>query len=214
MNDNTEYFYRVRAYNLGGASGNSNTILLTTLQFPPNAPVATAATNITETTFDANWNTIAVADGYYLDVALDNGFSNFVSGYNNLDVGDVITYNVSGLYDNTEYFYRVRAYNFVGASGNSNIIDLTTLITNLTNYSEVACEIKIIDNVLVIKTNKNNVKELRILIYTINGLKIFEKNYFGLNNLPLPNTLSTGIYLFVITDNKNQRIIERKFFID
>ncbi len=92
----------------------------------PPAPVANAATNIYYTNFSANWSSSAGATSYQLDVALDNGFTSFVSGYNNLNVGNVTTYSITGLNDNTPYYYRVRAYNGL-ASGNSNTITLTTL---------------------------------------------------------------------------------------
>jgi len=87
---------------------------------------ASAATNITATAFDANWTASAGATTYYLDVATDNGFTNYVSGYNNLNVGNVTTYNVSGLSCNTTYYYRLRANNSCGTSSNSNTITVTT----------------------------------------------------------------------------------------
>jgi hypothetical protein len=62
---------------------------------PPAAPVATAATNVQATSFSANWNASLGATGYRLDVATDSGFTAFVTGYNDLDVGNVLTYSVS-----------------------------------------------------------------------------------------------------------------------
>src|SRR5207253_9253014 len=61
---------------------------LTTLSgaTPPGAPTATAATVVNATNFIANWNTVSTANGYKLDVALDNGFTSYVSGYQNLSV--------------------------------------------------------------------------------------------------------------------------------
>ena len=93
---------------------------------PPVAPVATAATAITTTSFSANWNASAGATGYYLDVATDAGFTVFVAGFNSLNVNNVLTYNVTGLTCNTTYYYRVRAYNACGTSPNSNTITITT----------------------------------------------------------------------------------------
>ena len=52
------------------------------------APVATAATLITTTGFNANWDSVATATGYYLDIATDSTFTTFVSGYNNLNVNN------------------------------------------------------------------------------------------------------------------------------
>ncbi|MDQ7815668.1 MAG: fibronectin type III domain-containing protein [Melioribacteraceae bacterium] len=117
----TTYYYRVRSENSGGISGNSNSI--SALTIPPD-PVATAASSVTQTSFDANWNLSLSATKYFLDVATDNGFTNLVTGWNNVDVGDVATYSVnSNLSSGTRYYYRVRALNANGTSGNSNTIN-------------------------------------------------------------------------------------------
>jgi len=90
------------------------------------APVATAATSVTTSSFYANWESVAVADGYYLDVAYDNLFTSYVMGYQNLNVGLVLTYQIDTLTDNTTYYYRLRAYKAIDTSANSNIITVTT----------------------------------------------------------------------------------------
>lgn len=92
----------------------------------PTPPVAIENTEITPTSFVAEWEEKEGADGYYLDVAEDIDFLTIVAGYNNLDVGSVLTQLVSGLDVETEYFYRVRAYNEIGASENSNTITVET----------------------------------------------------------------------------------------
>ena len=92
----------------------------------PAAPTANAATSLTTTSFTANWTASSGATGYRLDVSTNNTFSSFVSGYNNLDVGNVLSRSVTGLNSNTAYYYRVRAYNSSGTSGNSNTISATT----------------------------------------------------------------------------------------
>ncbi len=115
------YYYRVRAYNAYGPSDNSNIISVT-----PNPPVATPESSVSATGFNANWNSSTGATGYYLDVATDNGFTNFVSGYNNLDVGGATYSTLTGLTPGTVYFYRVRAYNPLATSDNSNVITAWT----------------------------------------------------------------------------------------
>ena len=93
----------------------------------PGSFTATTATNITGTSFDANWTASTGATNYYLDVAIDTAFTTFVTGYNNLSVGNVITYSVdTNLACATTYYYRLRAENSCGTSINSNIITLTT----------------------------------------------------------------------------------------
>ncbi len=103
----------------------SATAVLTVNAAPtPLAPAALSARNINENGFTALWTRSANATGYQLDVATDAAFSNFVTGYTNLDVGSTLSTNVWGLAIDTNYYYRVRAYNSTGTSGNSNVIAL------------------------------------------------------------------------------------------
>jgi hypothetical protein len=93
---------------------------------PPSAPVAESASNITSSSFMANWITSSGATGFKLDVSTTSGFSSYVSGYQNLDLAPVTFHSVTGLASNTTYYYRIRAYNSGGTSGNSNTITVTT----------------------------------------------------------------------------------------
>jgi hypothetical protein len=120
----TTYYYRVRAYNGVGTSVSSGTISVTTL---PVVPLANAASNVTTNGFSANWTTSSGATGYQLDVSTSSTFSSYVSGYANLSLSTVTNHTVSGLNAGTVYYYRVRAYSSVGASGNSGTISVTTL---------------------------------------------------------------------------------------
>lgn len=86
---------------------------------------ASAASDIIGTSFSAKWSVSAGATTYYLDVSTISNFSSFVSGYNNVPVGNVVTSNVTGLSCGT-YYYRVRANNACGTSSNSNTITVTT----------------------------------------------------------------------------------------
>jgi hypothetical protein len=71
-----------------------------------NAPVATAATGIGQTSFTANWNAYSGATYYLLDVSESSDFSTFV--YEN-QITTSTSYVVIGLESNTTYYYRVRA---------------------------------------------------------------------------------------------------------
>jgi len=90
-------------------------------------PVATAATGIGATSFSANWNAASGAAGYRLDVATDSAFTSFVSGYNDLDAGNVTTASVTGLTTGTTYYYRIRAYSGSFLSYHSNTITVTSV---------------------------------------------------------------------------------------
>ena len=93
----------------------------------PSAPIANPATFVTNHSFKANWRSVNGATGYRLDVATNNSFTNYVAGYQNLNVGNALSHGVTGLNPSTAYFYRVRAYNGNGTSHSSNIVNVTTL---------------------------------------------------------------------------------------
>jgi len=214
---NTTYFYRVRAVNAGGTSGNSNTITVNTLPNAPAAPTASAATNITGSSFTANWSSSSGATGYRLDVSTSNTFSSFVSGFQDLDVGNVLSGSVTGLSANTGYFYRVRAYNTGGTSGNSNTINVTTSMTGPTIFVDsVTGELAALDSVSLVRGpftlidnhNFGSDNHTRILFFTTDlGLpQTFNPNTGTLSvqldgggNLPVesvgPNAVIGGSYI-------------------
>ena len=128
-----ETTYRVIVCEYTGSAGGEEYLTTTASGNPANVttkvavPTATAATNLTSTGFSANWNTSTDATAYRLDVATDSGFTGFVTGYQDLDVGNVLTYAVTGLSPGTTYHYRVRAHNVSGTSANSNTVDVGTI---------------------------------------------------------------------------------------
>ena len=81
---------------------------------------------MTFNSFTANWSSVPTASGYRLDVSTSSSFGTFVPGYSNRDVGNVTSFNVTGLSANTFYYYRVRAYNGNGPGLSSNVIRVKT----------------------------------------------------------------------------------------
>ena len=82
----------------------------------PNAPLVLAPDNLTSNRFDARWRSCAGATNYWLDVALDAGFTDYVAGYSNASVGPACVRAVENLVPGLTYFYRVRAANAAGIS--------------------------------------------------------------------------------------------------
>lgn len=111
----------ISAANWGGPYGASlNTTL--TVTNPLNTPVADSATQITCTSFTANWDTVPTATNYLLDVSDDPNFTTFFSVYQNFNVGLVTSQNITGLTPGIIYYYRLRAERPPLTSCYSNVI--------------------------------------------------------------------------------------------
>jgi phage-related protein len=122
----TVYYIRVRAYDAAeNESTDSNTVTVTTSDPPdtekPSINVLETATSIGSQSFTANWSegvdNVGVT-GYLLDVATDDEFTTYVTGYENLDVGNVTSYGITDLTPQVGYYYRVRAYDAAGNISN------------------------------------------------------------------------------------------------
>ncbi|MDY0076172.1 MAG: fibronectin type III domain-containing protein [Bacteroidales bacterium] len=126
----TTYYYRLRATKGTVQSANSNVVTVLTA---PARPTAKAATNVSPTSFTANWNSVSGnVSGYRLDVSTSSSFTSFVSGYQNLSVSGTNRL-VTGLSSSNTYYYRVRAINSGGSSYNSNIIETAYILPPVAN---------------------------------------------------------------------------------
>lgn len=128
------YYVRAFGSNNGGLAYGGE-ISFTTTSSGLSAPIATAATAITTGGFTTNWNEVAGASSYRLDVSTEADFGSFVTGYNDLNVGNVSTYAVTGLAAGSLYHYRVRAANATLTSPSSNAVSATTLAAYNVNIS-------------------------------------------------------------------------------
>lgn len=104
-------YYRVRKNSSCGVSAYSNTVKYQTLQ--SRSLIATNVTNLVCNGFTANWNAVEGATTYYLDVATNAAFgvTDILPAYNNINVGNVTSWNVTGLSSGVTYYYRLRSAN-------------------------------------------------------------------------------------------------------
>ena len=106
----TTYYYRIRVYNydLNRQSANSNTIAAIT---SAQKPVLLEPIALNSSSIRVEWEALQRVTQYRLDIALDANFTNFLTGYNNRNVGLVSQIDVTGLTPLTTYYIRIRAVN-------------------------------------------------------------------------------------------------------
>lgn len=91
-------------------------------------PVATTPALIESFSSSADWDALTGVSDYALDVSADNGFTQYVAGFQNLVVNTNTT-TITGLEYGTSYFYRVRGIIAPGDTTDySNIISFKTTI--------------------------------------------------------------------------------------
>jgi uncharacterized repeat protein (TIGR02543 family) len=117
------YQYKVKAKFGSFLSAFSNVIDATT---KPDAPVAVVATNITTSSFSANWQVVSGVTGYKLWVISRENTGSNPAGFFPKTVGNVLTFNMTGLNAAHGYQYYVQAVTANGESVVSNAVDVDT----------------------------------------------------------------------------------------
>ncbi len=138
-----QYYFTVRAKGNNLESKNSETGEVTTF---PEVPVASAPSNMIATSFTARWLEAEGAEDYIIDVARDESFTDFVSGYEALNVGNRLDYQVTGLEPEMVYFYRVRATAFSKESGNSGSVSANTVGLNFELTNITSSQLRVLAN--------------------------------------------------------------------
>ncbi|MFH6993373.1 fibronectin type III domain-containing protein [Flavobacterium sp. FlaQc-48] len=193
------------------SSGNSTTVVTTS---SGTAPVALAGTGATCTQITANWQAVSGSTYYLLDVSTDINFGSFVGTYNALNVGNVLTYNVTGLSNATTYYYRVRAFNGTCISANSNTITYKPAaapgnvvllpVTNVVctvftanwntevNASSYLLDVSTVNNFASFVGSYNGLDIGNVTSYTITGLTAGTPYYYRVRAKNGCNTSVTG----------------------
>jgi hypothetical protein len=132
----TTYYFRVRATSAAGNSANSNVVSATTASTLPAAPANLIGSAISSSQINLSWaDRSSNESGFVLDRATDAFFTQNVSTAN---VGSNATsYSATALSASTTYYFRVRATNAAGSSGNSNTAIVRTAATLPTTPSSL-----------------------------------------------------------------------------
>jgi uncharacterized repeat protein (TIGR02543 family) len=123
LGSSTTYEYRVRAVFANGESAPSNVI---TVKTKPMSPVVLAATNVTTTSFTANWKAVPGATGYKLWVFSRENTGSNPAGYMPKTLGNVLSATLSGLIPGHGYNYAVQVVTADGESLTSSTMDVDT----------------------------------------------------------------------------------------
>jgi len=126
LTTNTQYFYRIRAYNSAGNSSYSNEAFATTGSLPSDlvAPTNLIATVNASTQINLTWSDNSINEnGFKIERKI--GSTGAWSLISTVSAGTV-TYLNTNLAFNTSYYYRVRAFNAAGDSDYSNEISAST----------------------------------------------------------------------------------------
>jgi titin len=115
------YYYRVRAYSAFGISQPSN---IANATITPTAPANLAATAISYSRIDLEWIDVVGETGYKIE--RKTGAGGTYAQIETVPAGVVTYSNTTGLVPETEYYYKVRAYNTGGNGDYSNVISATT----------------------------------------------------------------------------------------
>lgn len=117
------YFARIRAYNDGGISPNSNILTFTTI---PSAPSINAPSNITQTGASISWSSISGAEVYFIDLNSSPTFEAESAVFVNFPLA-VPFIVIEDLEPGIRYYARVQSGNSSGDSGAAGTEDYGTV---------------------------------------------------------------------------------------
>ena len=195
LNNNTKYYWRIRARNISGYGAWSDVWNFTTVVAIPGKPgliypIANAKDQSRDITF--KWTKVKDADKYYIQLSKDEMFGTVAKNDSTtIDTMKVIT-NVP---EGQKYFWKLRARNIAGISPFSDVWIFTTRITAPSNLTLFRSGLKEI----TLKWNNNSNGEERYVIERRTALQTIYSSIDTLkiaSNIYLDNKVEQGVTYF------------------
>ena len=209
LNTADDYCYHVKSYNNDAESVYSNESCTTTLPLPPPAPSNLAATAYSNSEVNLLWNDVSNETGYKIYRALTPGGT-----YSQVDstLANTTYYYDNGLTVQTQYCYRVKAYNLGGISYYSNEDCATTssngieAYVNIYQYSvyPIPANDKITIESLTITKNET------VSLYSIQGQLLIQQAKGQAKLIIDISQLVKGVYILKIENSESNTV---KWFI-
>jgi hypothetical protein len=134
----------------------------------------------------------------------------FGLNYNNIgSVGaDIVTFNDNNITSQTTYYYKVYAYNGIGNSGFSNVVNINTGTVGIEeNSNAIAVYPNPTEGILKVETA---IQKGNITISDITGNKVISENLSDGKLTVDITALSAGIYQITLTDDSGTAIAVQK----
>nr|HOP05564.1 T9SS type A sorting domain-containing protein [Tenuifilaceae bacterium] len=199
------YYWHVRANNEAGTGPWSDRWIFTTISGPPEAPTLQSPANESidqPTSLSLIWNQVNNATDYYIQVALDNEFTNLVAdetyGYYN--------YTLNNLENGTTYYWRAKAGNSYGYSNWSEEWWFTT-IEGTDTPSALNSKVGLYPNPAKKVVHLTGVSGANISVRVISELGITVLQEKLLNGNLNIQSLQAGIYLLRVESSEGITII-------
>ncbi len=212
----TTYFWRVRASNDAGDGEWSEVWSFTTEQEPLSAPGIVTLLSPEDGAMDVpvspllSWEEQVQGSGYRVQVALDSEFGGIVVDE---DVEEAEFFVQQELESNTQYFWRVRAFNEAGNGEWSEIWSFTTEMTTSLSTDELPVKFTLAPSypnpfnpITTIRYGLPEAAETRLEVYDISGqrvaLLVNEHKPAGWHTMTFDaSALSSGIYILRLKTN-------------
>ncbi|MFT6407608.1 MAG: fibronectin type 3 domain-containing protein, partial [Arenicella sp.] len=122
VDENTTYYYRVKALGISAESSYSSIVNITTSKLIPTIPLLFQPTE-TSTGISVSWSNAANETGYSLERSSTGSDNWAVVALPNVNV---IAYTDINVEENTAYYYRIKAIRMSSESSYSNVVTITT----------------------------------------------------------------------------------------